>query len=597
MVEQIYWDPIHKINSSGRMPAAADLVHRSLEFIKAGNDSLGAFLSILNPDRLCLPKLQKSDKGVPLLGIPVAIKDNIDVVGLPTTAGCPAFSYVAEETATAVQRLIDAGGLLIGKTNMDQFATGLVGARSPYGAGENAFDPAYISGGSSAGSAVAVAQGLVSFALGTDTAGSGRVPAAFNNIVGLKPTCGALSTHGVVPACRSLDCVSVFALTAHDSRIVFDVAAAYDAKDPFSRPRPETPGSFDIDQCRFGVPRAEDLEFFGNDEARQLFDQQIARVTSEFGPPLAVDFQPFVEAARLLYEGPWLAERYAAVGEFIDEHWQDTDPTVRAVIAQGKEPSAVDAFKALYRLNALQQLTRSAWDEIDVLITPTAGTIYSIAEIQADPIRLNANLGRYTNFVNLMDLSAVAIPAGFMANGLPFGVTLVGRANHDHAMVELADRLHRETATLAGATGLPLPPPTPVPVDAEDWISVVVCGAHMSGLPLNYQLTLRGGRLVRTTESAPHYRLFALTEFDPPRPGMVRDDAGKAIDVELWEVPAEKFGSFVDGIPAPLGIGMVTLEDGSEFNGFVCESYALENAEDITHFGSWRRYVARKGLI
>lgn len=534
--------------------------------------------------------------GGALYGIPFAIKDNIDVAGVPTTAGCPAYAYVPEETATVVRKLTEAGAVLIGKTNMDQFATGLVGARSPYGAGRNSFNPAYVSGGSSSGSAIAVAQGLVSFALGTDTAGSGRVPAAFNNIVGLKPTRGAVSAHGVVPACKSLDCVSIFALCADDSRAVFDVAVGFDPNDPFSRPVPDSPAAFAIDRCRFGVLRDVDLEFFGNTEARRLFDAQIARIANQFGRPRAVDFRPFVEAGRLLYEGPWLAERYAAVGAFIDAHPDEVDPTVRGVIAKGSEPSAVDAFRALYRLNELRQQMQPMWHDIDVLVTPTAGTIYTIDDVMADSIRLNANLGRYTNFVNLMDLSALAIPAGFTADGLPFGVTLVGQAFADRALAELGDRLHREAATEAGATGLRLPVPTPMPGDPGDWINVVVCGAHMSGLPLNHQLTERGARLVRAMRSAPYYRLFALTEFDPPRPGMVRDAAGQAIEVELWEVPAAHFGSFVDGIPAPLGIGTVTLDDGSEVNGFVCESYALENAEEITDLRSWRRFMSRKGL-
>jgi allophanate hydrolase len=539
---------------------------------------------------------ENGPENLPLYGIPFAVKDNIDVAALPTTAGCPAFSYVPETTATAVQKLMVAGALLIGKTNMDQFATGLVGARSPYGAGRNTFDPAYVSGGSSSGSAIAVAGGVVSFSLGTDTAGSGRVPAAFNNIIGLKPTRGAISARGVVPACRSLDCISIFALTADDARAVFDVAVGFDARDPFSRPLPDARPVFGSEQCRFGIPREEDLEFFGDDEARRLFQEQVARVSEEYGAPRQIDFRLFVEAAGLLYEGPWLAERYAAVGAFIDDHSDKVEPTVRAVIAKGKEPSAVDMFEALYRLNELRQQTLPVWEEIDVLMTPTAGTIYTIEDVIGNPIHLNANLGHYTNFVNLMDLSAFAIPAGFRTSGLPFGVTLVGQAGHDRALAVLGDRLHRAAVTKAGATELPLPEPEPLIREPGEWINVVVCGAHMSGLPLNHQLTSRGGRLIHATQTAPHYRLFALTDFDPPRPGMVRDETGRAIEVELWEVPTGQFGSFVDGIPAPLGIGTVTLGDGSEAKGFVCESYALENAEEVTQLGSWRRYITRKDL-
>jgi allophanate hydrolase len=287
-----------------------------------------------------------------------------------------------------------------------------------------------------------------------------------------------------------------------------------------------------------------------------------------------------------------LAERYAAVGTFIDDHSDEVDPTVRAVIAKGKEPSAIDAFDALYRLHELRHQTLSVWEEIDVLMTPTAGTIYTIKDVIADPIRLNANLGHYTNFVNMMDLSAFAVPAGIMVNGLPFGVTLVGQAGYDRALTTVGDRLHRAAVTKSGATGLPLPAPAPLYEDPGDWINVIVCGAHLSGLPLNHQLTSRGGRLIHAAQTAPHYRLFALTEFDPPRPGMVRDETGRAIEVELWAVPTAQFGSFVDGIPAPLGIGTVILDDGIEAKGFVCESYALENAKEITHLGGWRRYVA-----
>lgn len=401
-------------------------------------------------------------EGLPLYGIPFAIKDNIDVAGLPTTAGCPAYAYIAEETAPAVARLLDAGAILVGKTNMDQFATGLVGVRSPYGAPGNSFDPSYIPGGSSAGSAVAVAAGLVSFSLGTDTAGSGRVPAAFNNIVGLKPTRGLVSCRGVVPACRSLDCVSIFALTGADAAAVLGVAGAYDPGDAFSRPAPAgfslgpepAPAKF-----RFGVPRPDQLEFFGNRGAAALFDAAVERLEGLGGGKALIDFEPFQDTARLLYDGPWVDERRAAVGDFIAANEAGTHPVTRQIILGGKNYAAVDAYRAYYRLKELKRQIEPVWDDIDFLVTPTAGTIYSIAEVEADPIRLNSNLGYYTNFMNFLDLAGVAAPAGLLPNGLPFGVTLAAPAYCEQRLLAVADAAHRAADLPMGATGLPLAAP------------------------------------------------------------------------------------------------------------------------------------------
>lgn len=403
-------------------------------------------------------------EGLPLYGIPFAIKDNMDVAGLTTTAGCPAYAYVPDETAPAIARLIDAGAILVGKANLDQFATGLVGVRTPYGIPGNSFDPSYVPGGSSAGSAVAVAAGLVSFSLGTDTAGSGRVPAAFNNIVGLKPTRGLLSCRGVVPACRSLDCISIFALTSADAAAVLDVAGAYDPGDAFSR---RAPAEFSLgleaapNGFRFGVPRPDQLEFFGNGDAAALFEAAVERMEGLGGRKTVIDFTPFQDTARLLYDGPWVDERRAAVGDFIAANEAETHPVTRQIILKGKSYSAVDAYRAYYRLRELKQQTEPLWDDIDVLFTPTAGTIYSIAEVEADPIRLNANLGYYTNYMNLLDLSAVAVPAGLLSNGLPFGVTLAAPAYCEQRLLALADAAHRATGLPMGATGLPLPPADP----------------------------------------------------------------------------------------------------------------------------------------
>ena len=537
---------------------------------------------------------QRGPAGLPLYGIPFAIKDNIDLADQPTTAACPDFRYLAQVSATVVEKLLAAGAIPLGKTNLDQFATGLVGARSPYGCPGNSFDPAFIPGGSSSGSAVAVASGLASFALGTDTAGSGRVPAAFNNLVGHKPTCGLLSTRGVVPACRSLDCVSIFALTAQDAATVLRAARGYDAADPYSRRepatgRPATPASFA--GCRFGVPQADQLEFFGNAGAAKLFGQAVARLGALGGERVEVDFAPFFDAARLLYEGPWVAERYVAIKEFFQGNAGSLHPVTRTIIGGAERYSAADAFSAFYRLKELQRAAAQAWTAADVLLTPTAGTIYTIAEVKADPIRTNSNLGHYTNFMNLLDLSAIAVPAGRLPNGLPFGITLVAPAFADEALCALGDQAQRAAGATMGATGLPLPVAVPIEVPAGDRIRVAVCGAHMSGLPLNYQLTERGARLAFRTRTAPAYRFYALTEFSPPRPGLVRDDGGASIEVEVWEVPAAAFGSFVDGIPPPLGIGTVLLEDGTQVRGFSCEAHAVRGARDISKLGSWRNYI------
>lgn len=547
----------------------------------------------------------RTPEELPLYGIPFVIKDNIDLAGVPTTAACPSFAYTPTRSATVVQKLIDAGAIPLGKTNLDQFATGLVGARSPYGACRNAFDPAYISGGSSSGSAVAVALGLASFSLGTDTAGSGRVPAGFNNLIGLKPSNGRLSTRGVVPACRSLDCVSLFALTAEDAAAVLSVAEGYDAEDAYSRrmdhhtlPSLQTPAGL-----RFGVPRRDQLEFFGDAEYQRLFDEAVGKLQSLGGTAVDIDLGPFLEAARLLYEGPWIAERYAAVGAFIEVHGEDIHPITRKIIEGGKGLTAVAAFQGEYRLRELKRRSEAAWSTVDIILTPTSGTIYRHVELDADPIRLNANLGFYTNFMNLFDLAGVSVPAGFRADGLPCGVTLVGPRASDRALLQIAGRLQRASVTRVGALQTPLPA-AEVGATADlgamaelrpGHLAVAVCGAHLQGLPLNHQLRDRGGYLLQATVSAPRYRLFALPGGPPLRPGMIRVSVGgAAIEVEVWAVPAEHVGSFVAGIPAPLGIGKIELDGGAWVSGFICEGFATEKATDITQFGGWRAYLKAK---
>jgi allophanate hydrolase len=531
----------------------------------------------------------RSIDDLPLYGIPFVIKDNIDLAGVPTTAACPPFAYVPTRSATVVQRLLEAGAIPLGKTNLDQFATGLVGTRSPHGACRNSFNAEYISGGSSAGSAVAVATGLASFSLGTDTAGSGRVPAAFNNLVGLKPSLGRLSTRGVVPACRSLDCVSVFALTAQDAASVLDVAEGFDAEDPYAR----KVGNAAIPSLRFGVPRREQLEFFGDSEYARLFDASIARLESSGGVRVDIDFAPFLDAARLLYEGPWVAERYAAVGRFMDAHPEALFPVTAQIIAGGRKPSAVEAFEAEYQLKALKRASEAAWSQVGFIVTPTTGTIYTIAAVDADPIRLNATLGYYTNFMNLFDLAGVAVPAGFRSDGLPFGVTLIGPQSSDRALLALADTVHRSSVTTLGATNVQVSPSSAeAPALATGYVALAVCGAHMEGLALNHQLRDRGGYFMQRTHTSPSYRLFALPGGPPHRPGLVRvSSGGAAIDIEIWALPTEQLGSFVAGIPEPLGIGKVELKTGALVSGFICEAYAASGAADITGFGGWRAYL------
>jgi allophanate hydrolase len=505
---------------------------------------------------------------LPLCGVPFAVKDNIDVAGMPTTAGCPAYAYTPEQSARVVELLLAAGAILIGKTNLDQFATGLVGVRSPYGICSSVYDDRYISGGSSAGSAVAVAKGLVSFSLGTDTAGSGRVPAAFNNLIGTKPTRGAISNDGVVPACRTLDCVSIFAANAEDALTVLKSAREPGTRDAAA---PWAGGPF-----RFGVPPADQLEFFGDTAASELYTAAIARMEQRGGARVEFDFRPFRAAANLLYSGPWVAERLTAIKPFFEAHADEMDPTVRTIIGGASKYSAVDTFDAMYKLEEFRKQTAAEWARMDVMLLPTTGTTYTIEEVRAQPIALNTNLGYYTNFVNLLDLAAVAIPAGFRANGLPFGVTLIGPAFTDAALHHLASGTYPKT------------PP--------GCCLVAVLGAHLTGQPLNWQLTERGARLVKTCRTAPGYRFYALSGSVPAKPGLVRDDSvqGPGIEVEVWAVPMEHFGSFVALIPPPLSIGTATLDDGSVVKCFLCEPYAIPAAREITELGGWRNYLNMK---
>lgn len=548
---------------------------------------------VLQCARMLRARLDRGEV-LPLYGVPFTVKDNIDVAGCPTTAACPEFTYVPQATAFAVQRLLDAGAVLIGKTNLDQFATGLVGTRSPYGACRNAFNPEYISGGSSSGSAVAVALGLVSFALGTDTAGSGRVPAGFNNLVGLKPTPGLVSTRGVVPACRSLDCVSVFALNCGDAAQVLEVMAERDPGDAYARCDMPVPMPMrDIVDLRCGVPAANQLQFHGDKLARAAFGKALDCLRSTGVTLVEIDYQPFADAARLLYEGPWVAERYAAVGEFIDTHPNAVDPVVRGIVSGAARWNAVDAFKAQYQLAELKHTAAREWVKMDVLVLPTTPTIYTHAQIAEAPLERNAHLGHYTNFVNLFDLSALAVPGPFRGDGLPAGTTLITHARGERLLLELGKRVHRASNVTLGATGHALPALKQVRIETGVEVTVAVVGAHLSGLPLNHQLISRGARLLEATQTAPQYRLYTLPNSKPPKPGLRKvSSGGAAIAVELWVMTPAAFGAFVAEVPPPLAIGTLVLADGRAVKGFVCEPYALDGATDITAYGGWRAYLA-----
>jgi allophanate hydrolase len=527
----------------------------------------------------------------PLYGVPFAIKDNIDAAGWITTAGCPEFAYLAGENAHVVTLLQRAGAVLLGKTNLDQFATGLVGTRSPYGAVPNVFSAQHVSGGSSSGSASVVARGLVSFALGTDTAGSGRVPAGFNNLVGCKPTPGSVSTAGVVPACRTLDCVSTLCLSVADAATLHAVLAgahALPAGDAvFCQPRATRHAL--PPQPRIGVPR---MPFFTDAHYRALFEQSVQHLRALDCTVETFDLAPFAEVAALLYQGPWTAERYLVAGELIERGAPGLDAIVARVIGAGKDYSARDAFRALYRVRELEATLRPLWERFDALLVPTAPGLPTLAEVAAAPLERNSELGTYTNFVNLLGLCALALPAGFTPQALPFGVTLLAPGGCDWALLEFGARWQRARALPLGArlraaceqdTRIAATPPGALPL--------AVVGAHLQGMPLHHQLIACGARFRAATHTAPGYRLYALPGGPPARPGLVRAAGGAAIAVEVYDIPAEALGAFLAGIPAPLGLGSIELADASRVTGFICEPWALEQAEDITAYGGWRDYV------
>ena len=538
---------------------------------------------------------------MPLFGVPFAVKDNIDVAGLPTTAACEPFSYTPDTSAFAVQRLIDAGAILIGKTNLDQFATGLVGTRSPYGAVRNTEFPERVSGGSSSGSAVAVAAGCVAFSLGTDTAGSGRVPAGFNGLVGLKPSLGLVSKRGVVPACRSLDTISVFAHDVDDAWCVFNEIACFDPLDGYSR---KVPGLGLLRGApRIGVP--DHLEFYGDAAANQAFSAALDTLSTHLHlAPTPIDFQPLKQVSALLYDGPWVAERRAALGSFFETRHEAVHPVVATVIGKADRYSAADAFNGQYALADLKRHAEQLFETIDILIVPTTPTHPLIADVQANPVELNSQLGYYTNFVNLLDLCALAVPCQRRHDGLPAGVTLIAPSGADRRLAELGARIQglfaTEAADVAGTVTEKKPAAAantiaPLPFQ-EPTVALAVVGAHLRGQPLNWQLQEAGARFVTATQTATGYTLYALANTQPPKPGLVRvtDQQGAPIAVEVWDMPLRSFGKFVADVPAPLGIGSVQLANGLTVKGFICEPSAVSNgsgALDITSFGGWLAYL------
>ena len=533
-------------------------------------------------------RMQASGPGdKPLYGVPFVVKDNIDVSELPTTAACPAFAYHPEKSAFVVEKLERAGAIVIGKTNLDQFATGLVGVRSPYGVPRNALRADLIPGGSSSGSATAVGAGLVPFSLGTDTAGSGRVPAAFNGIVGLKPPVGALSTSGVVPACRTLDTISIFARDVNDAFRIYQEACAFDEQDAYSRPFPAPALSAVPSGFRLGVPRPDQRQFFDDANSSAAFSRDIQLIESLGARIVEFDFEPFAEVARALYNGPWVAERYAATKPLIESNPDALLPVTRAIIEGARKFDAVAAFEAFYRLADQKRKTSRVWSEFDAMVVPTAPRLYTVAEVEADPVRLNSNLGTYTNFVNLLDLCAIAVPSGMRGDGLPSSVTLIAPTRADGLIAGVATAIESRSSASASA------PPQTNSRATDDRIEIAVVGAHLSGLPLNRELMELGASFSREVETTPDYRLFALPGSSPPKPGLLRvgERAGVAIKAEVWTLDPASFGAFVAKIPAPLGIGTIRFKDGDSVKGFLVEAEAVKTAEDISHFGGWRAYL------
>lgn len=520
------------------------------------------------------------DPARPLWGVPFVVKDNIDVAGMPTTAACPAWSYLPEEDSFAIARLRAAGAIPIGKTNLDQFATGLVGTRTPWPVPRNARDANIVPGGSSSGSAVSVGHGFVPFALGTDTAGSGRVPAALNGIVGLKPSIGMVSASGVVPACRTLDTISIFARNVPDAHTVLQVMAGYDDADPYARNIPVAPLRPTPPAVSVGVPNSATRKFFGDTVQAAAFEADLDALRQRGARIVELDFTPFYDVANMLYEGAWVAERHSVIETLLSETPEAVHPVTRAIIGKAEGLSATDAFRGMYRLAELRRICAPLIASVDMLAVPTIPTFYTLADLEADPVTPNSNLGTYTNFINLLDMCALAVPTAPRADGRPGSLTLLAPAGQDTRLVAEAMALHGQTVVA----------PTALP---DDEITIAVCGAHMSGLPLNHQLTQLNAHFLKATQTAPCYTFHALAGGPPERPGLVRAETGGAsIALELWSLPKTALGHLMCKIPAPLGLGSIELSDGSRATGFLCEAAGTGGGRDITATGGWRHYLS-----
>lgn len=583
--------------AAGTRPA--DIIDEIFTRLDAVNDP-GIFIHLCDREalRAQADALGAYDPDMPLWGIPFAAKDNIDVAGIETTAGCPAYAYTPKADAFVIANLRAAGALMIGKTNLDQFATGLVGVRTPYGAPLNAVDPEIVPGGSSGGSGVIVGHGIVTFSLGTDTAGSGRVPAALNNIVGLKPTLGALSASGVVPACRSIETVSIFALTVDDAYAAFAVARGFDAADAYAKPLTHEVLASPSKPLRVGVPDAATIEFFGDSVQQAAFDRDVALLKATGVEIEYISFEPLYAIARMLYEGAWVAERYTVIEDLLKRDPDAIHPVTRQIITHAESMSAADAFKGMYRLADLKRAAEPLLDGLDLLCVPTIPTFYSVADLEADPVTPNSNNGTYTNFVNLLDMCGIAVPTAPRSDGRPGSVTLLAGAGQDALVATVARGFEVDCARTMGATAHPVPTPVPLPEAVSDQIELAVCGAHMTGLPLNWQLTDLGGIFLRKAQTTAEYKFYALAGGPPARPGLVRSDApdAGAVTVEVWSLPKAAFGTFMAGIPAPLGIGTVALSDGVAVKGFICEASGTKGATDITELGDWRVYIAQSAV-
>jgi allophanate hydrolase len=561
----------------------------------AAVDDPAIFITLLPRDQAmaAAQALGPYDPSRPLWGVPFAVKDNIDVAGLPTTAACPSFSYVPERDAFVVAQLKAAGALCIGKTNLDQFATGLVGVRSPYGVPRNSLDPAIVPGGSSAGSAVAVAHGIATFALGTDTAGSGRVPAGLNNIVGLKPTLGAVSASGVVPACRSIETVSIFALTVQDAWAAYQVACVYDPADAYARPAPSPDLSPAPPVLKVGIPSPASIRFFGDQVQADAFAASVALLRDAGASVTEVDFTPLYDVAAMLYEGAWVAERYTVIEPLLKTDPEAILPVTRKIIGRAESMSAADAFRGMYRLRELARRAEPALAGLDLVCVPTIPTFYSVQDLKDDPVTPNSNFGTYTNFVNLLNLCGLAVPTPPRRDGRPGSVTLLARAGQDHLLATVAMSLEGAGTRRLGATRWPLQQTPLASKPVADRITIALCGAHMSGLPLNADLVGRGGMFVAKARTAPDYRFYALPGGPPFRPGLVRVGKGEGAEIalELWSLPLAEFGGFMQTIPSPLGIGTVQLSDGTTVKGFLCEAQGAQGARDITSLGDWHQFL------